>query len=87
MNGRRLAPDFWLQAREGEAGLFPAPQPRMVRFGEPLPEGRCSALGCPNEVLQEPIFSGDFLLVLPVKKEKKRAPQALAGGRKGTGKG
>ena len=32
-------------------------------------------------------FSGDFLLVLAVKKEKKRAPQALAGGRKGTGKG
>ena len=31
--------------------------------------------------------NGDFLLVLPVKKEKKRAPQALAGGRKGTGKG
>jgi hypothetical protein len=25
--------------------------------------------------------------VLAVKKEKKRAPQALAGGRKGTGKG
>ena len=35
--------------------------------------------------------NGDFLLVLAVKhkqqKEKKRAPQALAGGRKGTGKG
>ena len=30
---------------------------------------------------------GDFLLVLAVKKEKKRAPQALAGGRKGAGKG
>ena len=33
------------------------------------------------------VYLGDFLLVLPVKKEKKRAPQALAGGRKGTGKG
>jgi hypothetical protein len=31
--------------------------------------------------------NGGFLLVLAVKKEKKRAPQALAGGRKGTGKG
>ena len=31
-------------------------------------------------------FSGDFLPVVAVKKEKKRAPQALAGGRKGTGK-
>ena len=31
--------------------------------------------------------NGDFSLVLAVKKEKKNAPQALAGGRKGTGKG
>ena len=30
---------------------------------------------------------GGVLPVLAVKKEKKRAPQALAGGRKGTGKG
>jgi hypothetical protein len=30
---------------------------------------------------------GDFSLVVAVKKEKKRASQALAGGRKGTGKG
>ena len=31
--------------------------------------------------------NGDFSVVLAVKKEKKRAPQALADGRKGTGKG
>ena len=31
-------------------------------------------------------FHGDVSVVLAVKKEKKRAPQALAGGRKGTGK-
>ena len=43
-----------------------------------------------RELLNLPQFSqlnGGFLLVLAVKKEKKRAPQALAGGRKGTGKG
>ena len=32
-------------------------------------------------------INGDFFVVLAVKKEKKSAPQALAGGRKGTGKG
>jgi hypothetical protein len=32
------------------------------------------------------VKSGDFFLVVAVKKEKTRA-QALAGGRKGTGKG
>ena len=30
---------------------------------------------------------GDFLLVLPVKKEKNPAPQAPAGGREGMGEG
>jgi hypothetical protein len=46
-----------------------------------------SAMGAAASPLRDSGKNGGFLLVLAVKKERKRAPQALAGGRKGTGKG